>query len=169
MLNAAIWLGAAVFCSTALLVGMNSREAVNLIGNQYFHQISGGLTQIVFTRLFYLHVICAVVAWLHLIGEWLYQGKIPRRFWVGLLTGLFVLSLVGSIWLAPKLLRLQRAQFAPTLTASQREAVQSSFRGWDGVFQGVNVVIIGGLVVYFWRVTRPQDEPRFVSPFKFRS
>lgn len=169
MLNAAVWLGAAVFCSTTLLVALNSRDALGLFGSQYFSQVSGGLVQIVFTRLFHLQILCALVAWLHLVAEWMYLGRIPRRFWVGLLTGLFVASVAGSLWLCPKLTRLQRAQFVPGLTALQREAAQHDFRVWDGVFQAVNVLMIAGLMGYFWRVTHAQDEPRFVSPSKFRS
>ena len=169
MLNAAVWLGAAVFCSTALLVAMNSREAMGLIGAQYFAQVSGALTQIIFTRLFHLQVLCAILAWLHLVAEWMYLGRLPRRIWVGLMTLLFSLSLLGSLWLCPKLARLQRAQYLPNLTAEQRGAAQRSFNVWDGVFQVVNVFLIGGITVYFWRVTHAQDEPRFVSPSKFRS
>lgn len=168
MLNAAVWLGAAVFCSTTLLVALNSRDTVNLIGVAYFNQVSGTLTQIIFTRLFYLQILCAVVAWLHLVAEWMYLGRIPRRFWFGLLSLLFALSLAGSLWLCPKLVGLQRAQFAPTLAPEQRELARGSFRRWDGVFQVMNILMIAGVAVYFWRVTNTQDEPRFVSPFKFR-
>jgi hypothetical protein len=169
MLNAAVWLGAVVFCSTALLVAMNSRDAVGLIGSPYFAQVSGGLTQIIFTRLFHLQVLCAIIAWLHLVAEWMYLGRIPRRIWVGLMTLLFSLSLLGSLWLSPKLTRLQRAQYLPNLTAEQRVVAQRGFNFWDSVFQVVNVFLIGGVTVYFWRVTHAQDEPRFVSPSKFRS
>lgn len=169
MLNAAVWLGAAVFCSTTLLVAFNSRDTVGLLGAQYFTQVSGALTQIVFTRLFHLQILCASLAWLHLAAEWMYLGRIPRRIWVGLLTLLFSLSLLGSLWLCPKLARLQRAQYATNFTTGQRAAVQRSFNVWDGVFQAVNVFMIAGIAVYFWRVTHAQDEPRFVSPSKFRS
>jgi hypothetical protein len=168
MLNAAVWLGATVFCSTGLLAAMNSREAAALIGSQYFAQVSGALTQIVFTRLFYLQTLCALVAWLHLFGEWLYLGRIPRRFGIGWLSGLLTLALAGSLWLCPKLTHLQRAQYSPTISPASRAAGQHSFDVWDGVFQIVNIVMMGGVVVYFWRVTHPQDERRFVDPAKFR-
>lgn len=169
MLNAAVWLGAAVFCSTGLLVALNSREAVALIGSAYFAQVTGALTQIIFIRLFQLQVLCAILAWVHLVAEWMYLGRIPRRIWVGLMTLLFSLSLLGSIWLCPKLARLHRAQYATNLTTEQRATGQRSFKIWDSVFQAVNVFLIGGVTVYFWRVTHAQDEPRFVSPSKFRS
>lgn len=163
LFNAAIWLGAAVFCSTALLVAMNSRAAVALIGTQYFEQVSGALTQIVFTRLFQLQILCALLAWLHLVAEWLYLGRLPRQFWVGLLTALFIGSLIGSLWLCPKLTRLQRAPYAPNQSKEQVETARQQFQVWDGVFQAVNVLMIGGIAVYFWRLTQAQNEPRFIK------
>lgn len=163
LFNAAIWLGAVVFCSTALLVAMNSSAVVALIGTQYFQQVSGALTQIVFTRLFHLQILCALLAWLHLVAEWLYLGRLPRQFWVGLLTVLFIGSLIGSLWLCPKLTRLQRAQYAPNQSKEQVEAARQQFQVWDGVFQAMNVLMIGGIAVYFWRLTRAQNEPRFIK------
>jgi hypothetical protein len=168
MLNAAVWLGAAVFCSTAFLVAMNSRDAAGLIGPRYFNLVSGALVQIVFARLFQLQILCAIFAWGHLAAEWMYLGRIPRRFWLGLLAVLFALSMAGGFWLCPKLTRLQRAPFAPELTPIQKEVAQRNFRLWDGLFQAMSIAMIGGITVYFWRVTHAQDEPRFVGPSKFR-
>jgi hypothetical protein len=162
MVNAAVWLGAAVFCSTALLVAMNSSEMLALLGAPYFQQVSGAVTQIVFTRLYYLQTFCACVAGVHLVAERMYLSRTLRRFWVGLLAFLFLVSLAGSLWLAPKLARLQRLQYASGQTPAQQAQARNRFQVWDGVFQAVNVLMIGGIAVYFWRVTHTQDEPRFV-------
>lgn len=169
MLNAALWLGAAVFCSTALLVALNSQDALALLGRRYFRQVSTGIVQLIFTRLYYLQVICALVAWAHWLFEWLYQGRIPRRFWVGLLTGLFLLSLIGSLWLSPKLTTLHHRQYLPNQTTEQQAAAERQFRFWDGIFQVANLLMISGVTAYFWRVTHPPDELRPISSFKFRS
>lgn len=168
MLNAAVWLGAAVFCSTALLVAINSTDTVSLLGSQYFPQVSGAFALIVSKRLFYLEVLCGIIAWLHLFAEWMYLGRTPRRWWIVGLTLLHVLALIGALWLCPKLARLQRAQYSANLSPASRMAAQHSFGVWDGVFQVVNVIMIGGIAVGFWRVTHPPDEHRFVSPSKFR-
>lgn len=168
MLNAALWLGAAVFCSTALLVALHSREAIALLGQRYFEQVTTGLTQIIFTRLYHLQVFCALVAWAHWLFEWLYQGRIPRRFWMGLLAGLFLVSLLGSLWLCPKLTILHRHQYLPRQTTEQQVTAQRQFRFWNGVFQAVNLLMIGGVTAYFWRVTHPPDELRPIGSFKFR-
>ena len=168
-LNAAVWLGATVFCSTAFLAAVNSPDMVNLVGVKYFAQLSGAITQIIFARLFQLQIACALLAWLHLLGEWLYLGHQPRRWPVGLLTGLFTLSLMGSLWLGPRLRGLHRAQNTPNARLEDRDLANRSFQWWHGVFQAVNVVMIGGVLVYFWRVTQTDDSPRFVRPVNFRS
>lgn len=169
MLNAAIWLGATVFCATAVLAALNSRDLANLVGAKYFAQVSGAMTQIIFARLFQLQIACALLAWLHLLGEWLYLGRQPPRRRVALLTVLFSLSLMGSLWLSPKLTHLHRAQYVLNARAEDRALAGRNFRWWNGVFQTVNVLMIGGVVVYFWRVTRTDDSPRFVRPVNFRS
>ena len=169
MLNAAVLLGATVFCSTAILAALNSQDMVNLVGVKYFAQLSGAMTQIIFARLFQLQIACALLAWLHLLGEWLYLGRQPRRWPVALLTGLFTLSLMGSLWLGPKLRVLHRAQHALNTRLEDRDLAGRSFRWWNGIFQTVNVVMIGGVLVYFWRVTKSDDSPRFVRPVNFRS
>lgn len=169
MLNAAVWLGATIFCSTAVLAALNSRDMVNLVGAKYFAQVSGAMTQILFARLFHLQIACALLAWLHLLSEWLYLGRQPRHWRVALLTGLFTLSLMGSFWLGPKLTGLHRAQYALNARAEDRDVAGRSFRRWNGALQTVNVLMIGGVIVYFWRVTRTDDSPRFVRPVNFRS
>lgn len=169
MLNAAIWLGATIFCSTAVLAALNSRDMVNLVGAKYFVQVSGALTQIIFARLFHLQIVCALLAWLHLLGEWLYLGRQPRRWRVGLLTVLFAMSLMGGLWLGPKLKRLHHAQHALNTRAEDSDGAGRSFRWWNGAFQIVNVLMIGGVTLYFWRVTQADDSPRFVRPVNFRS
>lgn len=169
MLNAAIWLGATIFCSTAVLAALNSRDMVNLVGAKYFAQVSGAMTQIIFARLFHLQTACALLAGFHLLGEWLYLGRRSQPWRVRLLTVLFALNLMGGLWLGPKLTRLHRAQHALNVRAEDRDLAGRSFRWWNGGFQSVNGLMIGGVIVYFWRVTQPDDSPRFVRPVNFRS
>jgi hypothetical protein len=168
MLNAAIWLGAAIFCTLGVLPLVNSQKMMSLLGQAYFPYMSGGIIRLIIVRLFYWQIACAVIAWLHLVLEWLYLGRTPRRRWVALLTLLFSASLITGLWLNPKLTRLHRSQHALNLTAGAREAAAKGFRFWDGVFQAVNVMLIGGVAVYFWRLTTNEDAPRFVTPVKFR-
>jgi hypothetical protein len=85
------------------------------------------------------------------------------------LTLLFSLSLFTGLWLNSKLTRLHRSQYSLNVEPAVRAASAKSFRFWDGILQAVNVLLIGGVAVYYWRLTTIEDAPRFVSPVKFRS
>jgi hypothetical protein len=168
VLNAAVWLGAAIFYTIATGPAMESADMQRLVGANSFSYFSTAIGQILMARMFRFHAACGAIALLHLAAERLYLGRPARKFWLGLLAGLFVLGLAGSVWICPSLDRFNQAQYAVNYRAEQRQAAAKSFRLWHGVVQAINVLIIGGLGVYLWRVTNPTDAPRFVSAIKFR-
>jgi len=147
---------------------MSSQSMTTLLGQPYFQYLSVAINRVIIARLFYWQVFFAIFAWLHLVLEWLYLGRTPRRIWVTLLTILFCLSLIGGLWLNPKLIGLHRIQHAPNLKPENRELAAKNFRVWEGTFQAVNVLLITGVGMYFWRLTTTEDAPRFVTPVKFR-
>ncbi len=166
--NAAAWLGASVFYTVAAGPAVVSSDMQALLGAKYFPYFSGAVAQILLGRYFNFHLVCAVIALLHLVAERIYLGRTAPRFWAGLLAALFALSLLGSVWLGPKLVGLQRAQHVLHATPAQRAAVAKSFRLWHGVFQAFNILVIGGVAVCLWRVANPPDELRFVGSPQFR-
>jgi hypothetical protein len=169
MLNVAIWLGAAVFCVTALPAALNSREVVGLVGERYAELISGSLSQIIITRLYYLQIVCAIFAGIHVLAERLYSGRVPRRIWLVWLALLAAASVVISAWALPQVNRWQRQQYSSQVTPEDRSLAQQRYRLWHGLLQFLNAGMIVGISVYFWRVSHPENQPRFVSPMKFRS
>lgn len=169
MLNAAIWLGTAVFFTVGAMPALVARDVQVLLGERYFSYIAEGISQVMLTRYFYWHTFFALIALAHVLTEWLYLGRTVPRFWPGLLAALLALSLMGGFWLAPRLTHLHRLQHAVNLQPAERDAAARSFRTWQGVFQAINVLMMGGVAVYFWRVAHPPDALRFVSPTKFRS
>jgi hypothetical protein len=167
--NAAVWLGATIYYTVGVGPAVVSADMQTLLGPKYFPYFSGAVAQIVLVRYFHFHLACASIALLHALGEWIYLGRAARQLWLGLLATLFGFSLFGSVWLAPKLTRLHRTQFALNVGPAQREVAAKSFHLWRGVFQAVNVLMIGGVAVCLWRVTNPPNELRFVGSPKFRS
>lgn len=167
MLNAAIWLGTALFYTVSVAPALVSRDMLTLLGKN-FPFYSGSVSQIVRTHYFYWHTGCALIALAHLLVEWLYLGRALHRMWSGLLATLLALGLFGSFWLSPKLTKLHPERYL-NVRPADREAAGKSFHLWHGVFQAINVLMIGGVAVYFWRATNPPDALRFVSPAKFRS
>jgi hypothetical protein len=166
--NAAVWLGSAVFYTLGVAPALVSQDMVRVLRPENFPFFSGAIVQVVLTRYFHLHLACAVAALLHLLIEWLYLGRAERSFWTWLLVALFGVSLTGSLWLSPKLRDLHRTQHLLKAAPGQRESAAESFRVWRGLFQGLNVMMIAGVAVYFWRAAHPPDELRFVGSAKIR-
>jgi hypothetical protein len=90
-----------------------------------------------------------------------------------LIFGLFLGGLGQTYGLQPRLKALLLSQHGPNTRPEQRELALRSFRTWRTFSTGLNVLLLGGLGIYLWRVANPPDEMRFVGatnlPGKFRS
>ena len=173
VLNAAIWLGASVFFTFAAQGTFFSAEA-KATG---LHPFWPGLfAQLMIGKYFQLQAICAAVAIVHLLADWVYLGRSLHRFTAGLLVALFLLGLIGGLVLQPKMRELHLIKYSMSpeykpapMPAELRLEAQASFKRWHGVAMSINVIVLGCLVFYFWRVTHPPDNLRFVGATKFRS
>ena len=165
VVNAAVWFGAAVCFTLFLSPAASSKAMSDLLGAKNYPFFSVAIGQILESRYFHLYLVCSGVAAVHLMAEWLYFGRYPHRLWLGLMGCLFAFGLAQSCWLQPKLATLHRQQFArPEL----HESASRSFQVWRNTSQGLNLLVVGGLAFYLWRVANPPDPARFVSPTKFR-
>jgi len=168
-MNAAVWFGAAIFFTVGIGPAPFSQEMKDLLGPKNAPIYSGAFAQIFIARYFHLQLACGSVALLHLLAEWLYLGRTPRQFWLGLLLGLVAAGLVGGYWFQPKLKDLHSVKYGLKTPPQAREAADRSFRAWHGISQGLNLLMLCGLAVYLWRVANPADPARFVNTAKFRS
>lgn len=173
IINAAIWLGAAVFLTFGAAPAFFGGEVKNLGLHPFW---PGAMAQLVLARFFYLQYICGVIAVAHLLAEWVYLGRRLHRLTLALLIGLLLIAFVGGLGMQPKLRRLNLVKYSMSeqykpeaIPAEQRVAAAKSFGLWHGVASAMNLVALMGLVVYFWRVTHPSDKLRFVGTPKFRS
>ena len=167
VLNAAVWFGGAVFFTFAAGFAPFSQEMKTLLGPNNYPYFSGAIAQILIARYFHFQLVCGVVAVLHLLAEWLYLGKFPRKVQAGLLVALCAAALFGGYWLQPKLKGLHATKYGVNTRPEIREAANRSFRAWHGVSQVVNLLLVGGLATYLWRAANPSDPTRFVSALKF--
>lgn len=166
VLNAAVWLGAAVFFTLAVGPAFFSPAAQAVPVHKFY---VGVLAEIVLGRYFYLQEICSVIAVVHLVAEWFYLGRPLQRLNVALLSLLLFISFAGGLWLQPKMVRLhlvkygmnEQYQVAPAPPA-ERLAAAKSFGRWHGVSMVFNLIALGSLAAYFWRVTHPPDSVRLV-------
>jgi hypothetical protein len=167
VLNAALWFGAGLFFTFAVAPAIFTPEMKRLFGEAWV----GVIAQMIIARFFVLQYWCAAIALVHQMAEWVYLGRALQRVTVGLLLGLFGLALFGGLWLQPKLKKLHQIKYgrAELYAPAQKARAAASFRVWHGVSQVTNLLALGGLGWYVWRMTNPSEGPRFVRANKFRS
>ena len=155
--NAAMWFGASIFFTFSVGPAFFSDKMIGLLTRPY----AGAAAQIVIERYFFFHEMRGVIALAHLVAEWLYMGKPLQRLTLWLLLGIFALGLVGGYSLQPKLRALHRTIYGPGSTAQQIDQAKQSFKLWHATSQALNVVVLGGVAVYLWRVTTPGSGYRY--------
>jgi len=165
VINAAVWLGSAVFFTFVAGPAFFSPAMSEVLKQAYF---AGAVAQVVLARYFDLQYVCAAVAWLHLVAQWLYTGKQIRRFQAILLLGLTCLSLAGGLWLQPHLKQLHQTKYRVTSSSTQRLSAARSFSLWHGLAQGTNLILIAGVLVYFLGNASPEILPRVLGGDKVR-
>ena len=170
IMNAAIWLGGAVYFSFVAGQLPFSSAMKDLLGRSHEYY-SGAIAMIGVSRYFSFHLFCAIIALIHLAAEWLYQDRRNRRSLLWLVGVMLGLTLIGGYWLQPKMHHLHRVKYAVNYPESARAAADKSFKRWHGLSMTMNLFMLGGLVVYTMQMTRPPEIARFVrpAPNQFRS
>lgn len=169
ILNASVWLGTACFFTVVVGPAFFSAEMLEVFGgsgqNDAARYFAGSVAQIILERYFLVQTICGAIALLHLAAEWLYTGRPFREGTLYLAIGLFVLVLLETYGFQPKLHQLHRIRYGVggKVTYTEAQKARKSFSLWHGFSQAVNVVVLGGTLVYLWRVSQPPPSVRFVN------
>jgi hypothetical protein len=169
LMNAAVWFGAAVFFTFAAGPALFSQDMRRLLGENQFPYFSGAIAQVVIQRYFHLQIICGVVALLHTLAECFCVSRPLQKFGLGLLLGLLLCSFVGGYVMQPKIKDLHVRKYAMNYRPEIRQSAAKSLRVWHGMAQAVNLLMLGGLSLYLWRVARLVGAARFIAPGKFQS
>lgn len=168
ILNAAVWLGAAVFFALSIQPAVFSTEMMNLLGPKNYPYFSGSIALMLGDHFFHVEIVCGILALLHVLAERLYSGKSVQQLWLALLIASWVVALLGGYWIRPKLKELHPRRYAVNLRPEEREAAADLFNAWHKAAQLGNLMVVAGVAVYLWRVANPPDPARFVSSAKFR-
>ena len=161
-LNAAVWLGSALFFTFGIAPGVFSDEMKRVFGDYY----TGVVAQNLIGRYFAVSLICGIIAVAHFLAETIYAGKPFRRLQFALIALVLALGLLGSQLFAPRIKALHHAKYlGPT---DQREAAGKQMARLHAVSMTGNLLSLIALLVYTWRVTNPPDPTRFVMAQKFR-
>ena len=78
-----------------------------------------------------------------------------------------VIGVAGGLWAQPKMRALHVTKYFGRTSEQQMQAGRE-FAAWHTASEAANLLVIGGLVWYLWRVSREQEQPRFVSFSKIR-
>ncbi len=168
LINAAVWFGAAVFFVFAAGPLAGSEAMQTLLGPRNFPYFSVLVYHLLAGKYYGLHLICSAIALLHLTTEWVYLGKHPQRFWLGLLLGLTLMGLLENVGVQPHLGQLHRAAFNARARPEQRETARRAYVVWNVISRSFEFVMVGGLALCLWRTANPPDPARFVPAAKFR-
>ncbi len=171
MTNAAIWLGSAIFFTFGVAPAVfYSPEMKELFGT-VFREYAGAVAQVLLHYFFRVQYVCASIAVVHLLADWLYTRRPVERLRIHVLGWVIFLVLAGGLFLQPHLQQLHRTRSSVTSTPAQKEQAATSFGRWHGVSQVANLVMMAGLLGYFWRLVNPASPttaPRFFSENKFK-
>jgi hypothetical protein len=172
LVNAAIWFGTALFFTFAVGPVFFSDAILNIFGGRatpYSKAYAGLVAIVVMKRYFIWLQVCGVIAVCQGLAETTYQGQTWRQFRNLLAMGLLAASLVGGFWLEPTLARLQAVKYDSRATPTQKELATRSFGMWHGISQGVNLLMVAGLLVFLWKTAHPhQRDPLAPNPFQYR-
>jgi len=162
ILNAAVWCGSAIFLTIGL-PAVFSPELKKLLTAPGV----GFAAEAVVARFFLLQYWCGAIALAHLLAEWLYGGRPVRRLNLALVLAMLTVALAGGLWAQPKMRAWHATKYFGKTTELQNQAAQA-FARWHAASESANLLVIGGLILYLWRVSVPPASPRFVNFGKIR-
>jgi len=157
LLNASIWMGAAVFFTLGAGPAFFSDDMASILPKSH----AGAAAQIVLQRYLWFHLVCGLIALIHLLVEWLYSGRPLSLFSTGLVSGMLVVSAAGAFGLLPKMGKLHRQIYSPQNTTEEIAAARRSFGLWHGVSQAANLGLLGGILVHLWTTSKDPKARRF--------
>jgi hypothetical protein len=166
ILNAAVWLGAAVFMTAAVGPLFFSETLLRLLGRPH----AGAVVLLIFERYFLLQYLCALLALAHGITDWLQTGRPFSKLRMGLLAALLALVLVNGMMIQPRLKDLHRTMYSFGIrpAPAQVEQARQSYGPWHGFSQVLNLLASLGLLVYLWQMAHLPPAPRVLTRTKFQ-
>ncbi len=165
VLNAGAWFGSLLFFTIAAGPAFFSPDMMQLLGRPH----AGAAAQVVINRLFILQCWFAAIAILQLLIVWIYTQRPIHRPTTILMGIIVALVLIGGSYLSPKLKLLHLQKYAIQSSPAQKAEAARSFSTMHGVAQSANLVVIGGVLFYFWHLYRQTPNGRFVPSNKFRT
>lgn len=157
ILNAAVWLGATVFFTVGAAPAIFSEAMASFLPAPYRARVA----ELVIGRLIVVQQVCGLVALGLLVVDFIRAGRVTRRVALGVVSGLFVASLLAGFVFAPQMHSLQQVRYSARSTPAERAGAERTFGVLHGLSQALNVFVLAGLVFHLWQVTRLPEAPRW--------
>jgi hypothetical protein len=172
LMNSAVWFGAVVVFAALISPALASPEITNLFGgagnpmSTAYAVVAG---EVIITKFVWIHFICGGIAAVHLLVEWLYTGKAIRSLILYLAMLLITLGLLNGLILYPKMKDLHRTRYNRTVAPATQQKAATMFLSLQQATEIIHWIMVGGLLIYTWKVATPGEQPRFNSTRKFKS
>jgi hypothetical protein len=162
-LNAAVWLGGAVFFTFVAGPMFFDPEMKRVLGEPE----NGVAARFLIGRFTAFQIACAIIGAITLIIGWRMSARPFPRTQALLLGGISLLIVLGLLLLTPKLDALHHLKYADyfgvTATKEQSEAAAKAFGPLHGLSMVGNLVVMLGLLAQFilaWKdATNHKEEP----------
>jgi len=172
LMNSAVWFGAVVVFAALISPALASSEIVDLFGgarnpmSPAYAVLAG---EVIITKFVWIHFICGGITAVHLLVEWLYTGKAIRSLILYLAMLLITLGLLNGLILYPKMKELHRTRYTRGIEPARQQKATSMFSSLQQATEIIHWIMVGGLLIYTWKVATPGEQPRFNSTRKFKS
>lgn len=160
LFTAAVWLGGTILFVLAMDPLFGRAEMIRLLGPLH----AGEVGLLAAERFHLFQVICASIALVQALAEWLYSGRPVDRRLLALFVVLLALGSLGRVWLAPKCRGLNMQAYLGANRQIQRQAISPAQRQaehrlaiWQGVGVMLNVVSLAGVTLYFLQESSPNN------------
>jgi hypothetical protein len=166
VMNAAVWFGGTLFFTVAISPFFSGSELVRILSETY-STLAGHLLA---DRYYALQYWCGALAVAHLLAEWVYLGRALQRLTLWALIAAFLLGFVGGLVIHPRIKHYHQHRYgrAEAFTPAQKAQGTRSYGVWTKTAFGFQVVALGCIAIYTWRMLNPPVGPRFVPTNKFR-
>jgi hypothetical protein len=165
LLNAAVWLGAAVFFTFGIGPAVFSDDVKSIFSGPYRDYYPGLVAQVFLKRYFALHMICGVIALAVFCAELFYTRRGFRKLTFALFMIPFAVGILAGV-MQPRMRALHQTKY--TTAGAERDEAAKAFGRMHAISSSLNLLSLALLIAYVWRVANPPEPPRFVSTHKFR-
>ena len=129
---------------------------------------AGAVAQIMVERYMALQQWCSGIALVHLLAEWLYFNRLNSKASLWILLAALGVSLLSERSLAPKMKELHLIKYAVQTTPEQKQAAGRSFSILHATSQVTNLLMLGGVLFYYWRLSNGNQGGKSSVGARFR-